>query len=402
MTSAQPLSRSISCSSAKLQCAEAKIPYKGQRLFSTKSFLRRRNLGIEVPLSSGGSFVEHTIMQSNHTNKNANSTTNAYSRTDVETSNADETKEEKSEIYSNNMTKAMGAVLTYQHELGMNYNFVLPDLIVGSCPQNPADVDKLKNIGVGIIFCLQQDPDLEYFGIDISAIQKRSEDYDGLQHIRAEVRDFDAFNLRMRLPTVVGKLQKAIKNGSGITYIHCTAGLGRAPAVALAYMFWVQGYKLADANKLIQSVRPSFPKLEAIKSATADMLTPGGKQHVTLKWKKGICSSVEVSGLDIGWGQRMPLAYDENQGCWLLQRELPEGRYEYKYVVDGNWTYNTDELVTSRNKDGHVNNYVEVNSDKIDVTSRNLRQRLMQQDVNLTKEERQIICARLEALADGN
>jgi hypothetical protein len=53
-------------------------------------------------------------------------------------------------------------VLTYRHELGMNYNFIRPDLIVGSCLQSPLDVDKLRDIGVKTVFCLQQDPDLEY------------------------------------------------------------------------------------------------------------------------------------------------------------------------------------------------------------------------------------------------
>ncbi|KAH9326190.1 hypothetical protein KI387_006368, partial [Taxus chinensis] len=350
----------------------------------------------------GGTFVERKTMQSNYEHENRDTTASVYSGTDVETSDADETQEEKSEIYSSNMTEAMGAVLTYRHEMGMNYNFVLPDLIVGSCLQNPADVDRLKDIGVGTIFCLQQDPDLEYFGVDIGAIQRHVEDYDGFQHIRAEIRDFDAFDLRMRLPTVVGTLLKAVKNGCGKTYVHCTAGLGRAPSVALAYMFWVRGYKLEHANKLLQSVRPCFPKLEGIKSATADMLTTGNKELITLKWKNGNCSCVEISGLDIGWGQRIPLAYDKSQGCWLLQRELPEGHYEYKYVVDGNWTYNKDEMVTAPNKDGHVNNYIEVKGDYLDVTGRNLRQRLMQEDVDLTKEERQIIRERLEALADMN
>jgi len=37
----------------------------------------------------------------------------------------------------------------------------------------------------------------------------------------------------MRLPAVVSKLYKAIKSNGGVTYIHCTAGLGRAPAVAV-------------------------------------------------------------------------------------------------------------------------------------------------------------------------
>lgn len=201
--------------------------------------------------------------------------------TENETSKA----EEKSETYSQDMTVAMGAVLTYRHELGMNYNFILPDLIVGSCLQTPADVDKLRDIGVKTIFCLQQDSDLEYFGVDIAAIRQYANSSGDIQHLRAEIRDFDAFDLRMRLPAVVSKLYKAINRNGGVTYIHCTAGLGRAPATALAYMFWVQGYKLSEAHKLLMSKRSCFPKLDAIKSATADILTGLKKKPVTFKWR---------------------------------------------------------------------------------------------------------------------
>ena len=38
----------------------------------------------------------------------------------------------------------------------------------------------------------------------------------------------------MRLPALVSKLYKAINRTGGVTYIHCTAGLGRAPAVAVS------------------------------------------------------------------------------------------------------------------------------------------------------------------------
>jgi len=37
----------------------------------------------------------------------------------------------------------------------------------------------------------------------------------------------------MQLPAVVSKLYKAVNSNGGVTYIHCTAGLGRAPAVAV-------------------------------------------------------------------------------------------------------------------------------------------------------------------------
>jgi hypothetical protein len=47
-------------------------------------------------------------------------------------------------------------------------------------------------------------------------------------------RDFDPYDLRMRLPVAVAQLNKAIEAHQGkIAYVHCTAGLGRAPGVAV-------------------------------------------------------------------------------------------------------------------------------------------------------------------------
>ncbi|KAM6584323.1 hypothetical protein CsatB_011325 [Cannabis sativa] len=304
-------------------------------------------------------------------------------------------EEVKSDTYSHNMTEAMGAVLTYRHELGMNYNFIRPDLIVGSCLQTPHDVDKLRAIGVKTIFCLQQNPDLEYFGVDIGAIQEYASTFDDIEHLRAEIRDFDAHDLRLRLPAVVSELYHAVNRNGGVTYIHCTAGMGRAPATALAYMFWVQGYKLDEAVKLLLSKRPCFPKVDAIKSATADILTGLKKKPVTLTWKDNNCSTVEVSGLDIGWGQRIPLNFDEEQSLWTLKKELFEGRYEYKYIIDGEWTTNQHEQITTPNKDGHVNNYVQVFDDDSNSASASLRTRLFE-DSDLTTEERENIKKFLE------
>ncbi|KAI4346446.1 hypothetical protein L6164_007341 [Bauhinia variegata] len=362
------------------------FPFQGFRCYQRK------------PPPSANSLV--IISASNQTNLNRSMAMKSASgsMSSAETSSAD-MKEENSETYSHNMTEAMGAVLTYRHELGMNYNFIRPDLIVGSCLQTPEDVDKLRRIGVKTIFCLQQDPDLEYFGVDINAIREYAKACTDIQHLRAQIRDFDAFDLRRRLPAVVSKLDKAINRNGGVTYIHCTAGLGRAPAVALAYMFWVQGYKLNEAHTLLQSKRSCFPKLDAIKSATADILTGFNKKLVTLKWEDNNCTTVEISGLDIGWGQRMPLSFDDKQGSWLLERELPEGSYEYKYIVDGEWTCNEDEDVTSPNKDGHVNNVVEVLEDPGSDRA-SLRKRLTGDDPDLTKDERLRIREFLEDCPD--
>lgn len=51
-------------------------------------------------------------------------------------------QEDLSDEYSQEMQQRMGGVLTYRHEDGMNYNEILDDLIVGSCPQTPDDIDR--------------------------------------------------------------------------------------------------------------------------------------------------------------------------------------------------------------------------------------------------------------------
>ncbi|KAL3630095.1 Phosphoglucan phosphatase DSP4, chloroplastic [Castilleja foliolosa] len=285
----------------------------------------------------------------------------AVSGSTPSTENENSKMDEKSETYSHDMTAAMGAV-------------------------TPEDVDKLRSIGVKTIFCLQQDSDLEYFGVDIAAIIEYVNHCGDIQHLRAEIRDFDAFDLRMRLPAVVSKLHKAINMNGGVAYIHCTAGLGRAPATA--------------SHTLLMSKRPCFPKLDAIKSATADILTGLKKMPVKLTWSRDDCSTVEISGLDIGWGQRMPLAYDKEQGLWVLYRELPEGHYEYKYIVDGKWMCNKYELVTSSDKDGNVNNYVKVFDDNPNSISGAIRSRLTGNDPDLSTEERPIIRQFLETYSD--
>ncbi|KAF3575044.1 hypothetical protein F2Q69_00061556 [Brassica cretica] len=270
-------------------------------------------------------------------------------------------EEEKSDEYSQDMTQAMGAVLTYRHELGMNYNFLRPDLIVGSCLQTPEDVDKLRKIGVKTIFCLQQDPDLEYFGVDIRSIQAYAKTFTDIEHIRCEIR----YNKPL-----------------------------------LTYMFWVQGYKLMEAHKILMSKRTCFPKLDAIRNATIDILTGLKKKTVTLTLRDKGFSTVEISGLDIGWGQRIPLTLDKGTGFWSLKRELPEGQFEYKYIIDGEWIHNEQEPFTGPNKDGHTNNYAKVVYDPTSVDGAT-RERLTSEDPELLEEERLKLIQFLETSSEA-
>ncbi|KAJ4844326.1 hypothetical protein Tsubulata_021204 [Turnera subulata] len=86
-----------------------------------------------------------------------------------------------------------------------------------------------------------------------------------------DARDFDPDSLRSILPQAVSSLEWAVSDGKGRVYVHCTAGLGRAPAVAIAYMFWFCSMNLNTAYETLTSKRPCGPNKRSIRGATYDL-----------------------------------------------------------------------------------------------------------------------------------
>ena len=58
-----------------------------------------------------------------------------------------------------------------------------------------------------------------------------------------QAQDFDPHSLRRILPGAVKVIQAELCRGRKV-YVHCTAGLGRAPAACIAYMYWFQDFQL--------------------------------------------------------------------------------------------------------------------------------------------------------------
>ncbi|KAK8643223.1 hypothetical protein V6N13_012529 [Hibiscus sabdariffa] len=175
------------------------------------------------------------------------------------------------EEYNIAMKRMMRNPYEYHHDLGMNYTLITDNLIVGSQPQKPEDIDHLKQEeNVAYILNLQQDKDIEYWEINLQSIIERCRQL-GVHHIRKPARDFDPDSLRSILPRAVSSLEWAISEGKGKVYVHCTAGLGRAPAVAIAYMFWFCGMNLNTAYEALTSKRPCGPNKRAIRGATYDL-----------------------------------------------------------------------------------------------------------------------------------
>ena len=281
----------------------------------------------------------------------------------------------KSEDYSESMQTAMGSSLTYDHSRGMNFTRILPELIVGSCLQTPADLDRLvEEEGVTTVLNLQRDPDMEYFDLDVAPIVARARDRGDVRHIRFPITDFCPHDLRVRLPAAVATILRAGHEGgsgeadtpmpagtpAGTLYVHCTAGMGRAPGVALGYMYWALGMDLLEAHRTLTTLRPCHPKLDSIRQATADVLGAHEKCIATVSFgPRGAAQSVQVAGLDVGWGEALELKPSHHTpGRLELRRELLPGRYPYKFIVDGRWTFSMDRPLL---QDGDsVNNFLDV------------------------------------------
>mmetsp|Transcript_39351 Transcript_39351/g.47694 ORF Transcript_39351/g.47694 Transcript_39351/m.47694 type:complete len:414 (+) Transcript_39351:205-1446(+) len=267
-----------------------------------------------------------------------------------------------SDEYSKEMASKMGSNLTYVHENGTNWARVTDHIIVGSCIQTVEDLDRIRTEeNVGTILCLQEDKDMAWWDLDIKPIQRRAAET-GMNHLRMPLRDFDAMDIRSNIASLISALSPemtSLKAEGKSLYVHCTAGLGRAPVVALAYMHWIEGTPLEDAYSSLFAVRRCHPQLKAIREATCDLLgDSNSKSTVTLSIPSNGAAEGFVAGLNVGWGARLPMTRDPATGNFKLERELTVGRHMYKYVLDEEWVCNEAEATLVDN--GNQNNFVDV------------------------------------------
>ncbi len=137
----------------------------------------------------------------------------------------------------------------------LNWGEIRRDLVIGSCPIRPSDIDRIYDgTGVSAVLSVQTDECRTALGIDYDELKEHASGR-GLLLVNAPMRDFDAEDQRKRLPCAVERLGELVTGGHR-TYVHCTAGINRAPLVAIAYLTFVEGMAVPDAVALINRGRP--------------------------------------------------------------------------------------------------------------------------------------------------
>eukprot|EP00178_Gracilaria_changii_P009315 TRINITY_DN272_c0_g1_i1.p1 TRINITY_DN272_c0_g1~~TRINITY_DN272_c0_g1_i1.p1 ORF type:complete len:539 (-),score=101.62 TRINITY_DN272_c0_g1_i1:1218-2834(-) len=146
------------------------------------------------------------------------------------------------------------------------FDEVPPNMFIGPYPQSVDDVDKMARAGVTAVFNVQTDEDFKHRAIQWPLLLQRYAHHD-IKVVRHQIRDFDRDSLRARLKSATRALERLINEGRKV-YIHCTAGMGRAPACAVSYLCWVKGMKLEDAVAFVKKHRTvAVPNVPVLRDA---------------------------------------------------------------------------------------------------------------------------------------
>ena len=140
---------------------------------------------------------------------------------------------------------------------------LLPNLLVGEYP-TPDDVAWLRaEHDVTDVVSLQDDADLASKGLEITLLEGAYRTHAVGFH-RFPVPDCDTESLAARLPQIVARLC-GLHAAGGRVYVHCNAGMNRAPTVAIAYLHVHHGWSLATAQDFVKQRRHCVPYMRVLE-----------------------------------------------------------------------------------------------------------------------------------------
>jgi len=148
----------------------------------------------------------------------------------------------------------------------INFDRIESDIFIGSAPQNEIDAGRLKQMKITAVLSLQSDYDFKAHRIDWKKLQSTYQ-YNDITVQRFPVIDFDEADLGNKLAEPVKALNQLLNQGHRV-YVHCNAGICRAPATVLGYLCHYRDMSIEQGLEYIRSNRPHVnPYKKAVKQA---------------------------------------------------------------------------------------------------------------------------------------
>ena len=141
---------------------------------------------------------------------------------------------------------------------------IVPELLVGEYP-TPDDAEWLRAThGITGVVSLQDDADLASKGLRLRELEQAYRQH-GMHFHRIPIPDCDNDVLTARLDESVALL-RGLLAADGRVYLHCNAGMNRAPTIAIAYLHAVQGLSLVAARTLVKERRHCVPYMRVLEA----------------------------------------------------------------------------------------------------------------------------------------
>lgn len=134
---------------------------------------------------------------------------------------------------------------------------IIPELLIGEFPRLD-DIEWLKQeFAVTAVHNLQDDEDLLINGLRESELLRAYREC-GITVVRTPIQDGSADAMSARLRDALEALARLIGGGQRV-YMHCNAGLNRAPTLAIAYLRAHRGMSLDEACSHVKARRACGP-----------------------------------------------------------------------------------------------------------------------------------------------
>ena len=152
----------------------------------------------------------------------------------------------------------------------INFDSIEENIFLGSAPQSNVDAARLKQMKVTAVLSLQSDADFKAHRIDWKKLQSAYQ-YNEIVVQRFPIIDFDEDDLGNRLADPVRALNALLAVGHRV-YVHCNAGVCRAPATVLAYLCHYRGMGIDEGLEYLRRSRPKVhPYISAVEKALKEL-----------------------------------------------------------------------------------------------------------------------------------
>lgn len=150
----------------------------------------------------------------------------------------------------------------------MEYSQVTARLYIGSRPETIADIEILQKIlAITAVLNLQTDDDMAAVNLNWPPLESHYSAC-SVRLCRMPMKEEQAV-IREKVCACVEALDGLMAAGHTV-YLHCTAGIGRAPTVAIGYLYRCLGWQMDAAVRYVRQVRQCSPHVEALRRAIAD------------------------------------------------------------------------------------------------------------------------------------